>query len=102
MSCHVASGVTPTAARLRPSSAWACGGSSRLGRFGSYSIAQGWPRPLSQQPPLPREGTPSVSPALFNSLSLDLDREQLSGATLEHRGVASVFQKSLHPSRLVP
>lgn len=68
--------------------------------FGSYSAAQRMAQ--TSHLLLPREGTPSVSPAPDNSLSLHLNREELSGATLEHRGVTSAFQKSLHPCRTVP
>lgn len=95
VSFHVASAATPTAIRLRPSSAWACGGSSRLGRVGSYSTAPGAAQASPPMPPWDR--TPSSSPALANSLSLHLDCEELPGATLEYRGVTSVLRKPRPP-----
>lgn len=55
VSCHGPSGVTPTAAWLRPSSAWAHGGSSRLGRdWELFTSSRGGPDLLPH--PCPGKG----------------------------------------------
>lgn len=56
VSFHVPSGTAPTAAWLRPSSAWACGGSPRLRRRGGYYRALG----ATPVPPHPQSHFPSL------------------------------------------
>lgn len=102
MSFHAPSGTAPTAAWLRLSSAWAWGGSSRLGRAWGLLWSSGSCPSIrafvgggpGEQGLLGRDDG-AASPVFTDGLRLHLDSVELPRTILEDRGVDSVLEETL-------